>query len=459
MHGPSFLPIALILLLLFGDNVLITRKGEKIEGPVAREGGEYVVQTVTGPRRFPESEVALVFESLRDVTQRADERFREAKRLYEEASRLEESNPTRNQKLALAMEIAQGAVATYQHLQPHYGGASHSSIPNSIQVMLQFIRLCRGASTSDVAAGAAGGRAPTAIVLEETAFVFTPPHEGTRPWVVTGDLGSGLNSAAQDLAHVSPERRLAAVKRLTHPPSPLHLSGLLKLLETEQDPKVLLALSEGLAFMDTPAVLKSLGWAKKETDPARRELAFAVLRGSGDRAAFEFLAAWFEEAPPATHPDRAAFASAFRQFHGLAVPHLKELLTRNRSPRLQTESIRQLGVIGDKAAGPMLLKTLGPYTKDSAISLLKLGKPAIPTLMEGARSHESETRRICLYFLRKLTGVQQQNMVHFETWWNANRKTVLEEEKSWWEDQGKKDWPVAATAFSTYDLPMESIVP
>jgi len=126
---------------------------------------------------------------------------------------------------------------------------------------------------------------------------------------------------------------------------------------------------------------------------------------------------------------------------------------------VQTETIRQLGVIGDKAAGPMLLKTLGSYTKDSAVSLLKLGKPGYPTLLEGGRSHDADTHKVCLHFLRKFSGINQVNLTHFETWWGTNRKTVLEEEKVWWEDQAKKGWHVEPGAFATYDLPMESIVP
>src|SRR6266446_4169226 len=102
MHSRGTALSTLLFLILAGDSVLITRKGEKYEGPVTREGGEYVVQTVTGPRRVPDTDVALVFENLREVTQRADERFREAKRLYEEASKLDEVNPSRNQKLSLA---------------------------------------------------------------------------------------------------------------------------------------------------------------------------------------------------------------------------------------------------------------------------------------------------------------------------------------------------------------------
>jgi len=458
MQPPVSGLLALLLLILAGDNVLITKKGEKFEGPVSREQGRYVVQTATGERRFSEDEVGLVFENLRDVTQRADDRFREAKRLYEEASLLDEANPARNQKLSLATEIAQGAVTTYQYLQPHYPGPSHSSIPNSIQVMMQFVRLCRGAATSDLAVGVSGAKS-SLVTLDATTFAFAPPPAADRPWVFSEELGAGLGGAARDLASPDPARRIDAVKRLTHPPSPLHLTTLLKLLEGEHDATVIRALADGLGLMDSALVLKSLSWVKRDTDPARRSAALAILRSAGDRAAFDFLMDWFEEAPPAAHPDRAAFASAFRQFHALAIPQLKELLTKNRNPKVQSEAIRQLGVIGDKAAGPMLLKTLGSYTKDSAVSLLKLGRPAIPTLIEGARSHEAETHRICIFFLRKFTGVQQQNLVHFETWWSMNRKTVQEEERTWWEEQSRKGWAVDAAAFSTYDLPMESIVP
>jgi HEAT repeat protein len=458
MNGSGIALLSALLLLAAGENVLITKKGEKFEGPVAREPGVYVVQTVTGPRRVPEAEVALVFENLRDVLQKADERFGEAKRLFEEAKGLDEANPVRNQKLALAVEISQGSVATYQLLQPHYTGASFSTIPNAIQVMMQFIRICRGAATSDVSLASGSARSGT-VALDAAEFAFTAPAAAARPWVVADDLGPGLRASAQDLGHPDAARRLEAVKRLTHPPSPLHLTALLKLLESEKDAEVLAAVGEGLAFMDSGPVLKSLGWAKKESDAARRTLAFSIVRGVGDRAAFDFLMDWFEDAPPATHADRAHFASVFRQYHALAVPQLKDLLTKNRNPKAQTEAIRQLGVIGDKAAGPMLLKTLTGYTKDSAVSLMKLGKPAYPTLLEGGRSPDAETHRVCLHFLRKLSGIKQQNLTHFETWWATNRKTVQEEEKAWWEEQAKKGWPVEAGAFASYDLPMESIVP
>ncbi len=457
MHGTWIASLASFFLLLAGDGVLLTKKGEKIEGPISRGPDGYVVETVTGPRRFPEADVALVFENFREVTQKADDRFREAKRLYEEAKGMDESNPARNQKLQLAVEIAQGAVGTYQLLQPHYSGSSYATIPNSIQLIMQFIRLCRGAATSEITMPSS---AKSGIVaLDDTTFTFTPPITAEQSVLFSQELGPGLMAAAADLSHADATKRLDAVKRLTHPPSAIHVTALLKVLEAEKDPAVLHALSDGLGLMDPAPVLKSLSWAKKETDPVRRGLVFSVLRSAGDRAAFDFLVDWFEDQPPATHAERAAFASLFRQFHLLAVPSLKDLLTRNRSPKVQSETIRQLGVIGDKAAGPMLLKTLGSYAKDSAASLQKLGKPNYGVLIEGARSSDSEMHRICLHFLRTFSGIRQVNLGHFETWWAMNRKTVADEEKAWWEEQAKKGWPVEASAFALYDLPLERIVP
>ena len=458
MHGTGIALLAALLLPCVGESVLITKKGEKFEGPIAKVGGDYVIETVTGPRRIPQAEVALVFENLREATQKADDRFEEAKRLFEEAQAMDEANPVRNQKLALAVELAQASVGTYRLLQPHYPGSSYASIPGGIQRMMQFIRICRGAATSDVSLSSAAGKSGI-VALDDATFAFSAPAPTQAPWFLKDELGEGLGAAAQDLNHPDAARRLEAVRRLTHPPSPLHLTALIKLLENENDPAVLQAVSEGLAFMDTSLVARSLGWAKKETDPARRSLVFSVLRGAADRAAFDFLMDWFEGSPPASHADRAAFAGAFRQFHALAVPQLKDLLAKNRSPKVQTEAIRQLGVIGDKAAGPTLLKTLTSYPRDSAASFLKLGKPAYATLLEGGRSPDPETHRICLYFLRKFSGIRQQNLTHFESWWAMNRKSALEEEKAWWEDQAKKGWIVEPATFSTFDLPMESIVP
>src|SRR5258708_12907612 len=95
MHGCGIALFASLLLLLSGENVLITKKGEKYEGPISKAGSDYVIQTITGPKRIPEAEVGIVFESLRDIMQTADDRFREPKRLFAEAKAMYPSNPVR----------------------------------------------------------------------------------------------------------------------------------------------------------------------------------------------------------------------------------------------------------------------------------------------------------------------------------------------------------------------------
>ena len=57
MHGSGIALLGSFLLLLGGESVLITKKGEKYEGPISKAGTEYVIQTVTGPKRIPEAEL------------------------------------------------------------------------------------------------------------------------------------------------------------------------------------------------------------------------------------------------------------------------------------------------------------------------------------------------------------------------------------------------------------------
>ncbi len=444
--------------LLQADAVLITRSGERLRGSVSREGADYVVLTAAGPRRIPAAEAGVLFEEIRTPIARSDERFKEAKRIFEEAAKLDEAHPLRNPKIQQAIETAQGAVQVLQLLEPHYGG-EHPALGRNIQLMMQFIRLCRGAATSD-RAGAPAPAKPALVPLLDPQFAFdAPPGREPGRKSFDGELGPGLQELAEGLSDPDEARRAEALGALIHPPSPLHADALLKLLETEQSPALLRVLGEGLAWMDPAVVLKSLGWWRKETDPVRRGVALGLARAQGGRAAFDFIFDGFSEAPPATHPDRALFASAFRQYRAWAIQALKDLLTKNRNPKLQIEIIRQLGVIGDKAAGPMLLKTLDAYPKDSAASLLKLGKPALPTIVEGAKSNDHETKRICLHFCRRLTGVQGINLTHFEAWWKSNGRQVVEDERLHWEEQARKGFAVEPSAFAVYDLPMESIVP
>lgn len=440
-----------------GDRTLITRKGEVLKGKITPSADRYVVDSPAGLRTIDAADVGCVFGDPHEVVLQAETRFAEAKRIYGEAEAIPEADARRNQKILSAMEIAQGAAGLYNLIEPHCRDEDKASIAKNLQVLLQFLRLCRGAATSEIAGAAANPLKPIALV--EMNFTFKAQAAAPHPWVYQEELGPGLAAWAKDLLNPDEAQRLEAVKHLTHPPAVAHLPTLLKVLESERSPDIVKALGEGLAWQDPAVVLKSLAWAKRENDPAKRSIAFSIARAQADRAAFDFLLEWFVESPPAKHDDRAAFGSAFRQFHAWSAVQLRDLLTRQRNPKLQMEILRQMGAIGDKAAAPMLVKALTSYPRDAVVSLLKLGKPALPAIIEGSRSEQPEMRRLCVWLLRKITGVTTStNTVTFETWWTANKKQVAEDEKAWWEDQAKHGYAIPVTFFAPYDQTLEAIV-
>jgi len=440
-----------------GERTLLTKSGDLYKGKVTQSGEVYLVDTPAGPKSFQAYEVGCVFEDPHEILVQADARFAEAKRIYGEAEKLADTDRARNEKILAAIDLAQGAAALGNLIQPYCAGEDRNSLQRDLPIILQFLRLCRGSATSEMA-GASGGPAVKMVALVDVRFTYQAPPAADRPWVHKEELGPGLAAVAQDLLNPDAPKRLEAVKRLSHPPAAAHLAAILKVLENEHDPAVLKILAESLAWQEPATVLKSLGWAKKDADPARKAIAFSVARAASDRTALDYLVDWFAEMPPAKHDERAAFGAAFRQYHAWSTPQLKELLSKQRNPKLQTEILRQMGAVGDKAAGPMLVKALSTYPRDAAVSLLKIGKPALPVIIEGCHSDQQDVRRICIAICRKLTGVNSFNAGSFETWWAANKKQVADDEKTWWEEQAKHSFAVAPAFFAPYDLPLEAIV-
>lgn len=448
----------LAVLLAAGDRTLITKKGEVYKGTITQSGDTYHVDSLAGPRKFPASDVACVFDDPHEVVVKAEDLYREAKRIYEESEKLPDADRLKNEKILTAIERAQGAATLCNLVEPFARDGDRAAISKTVPVVLQFIRLCRGAATSELA-GTAPAAKPKVVALVDVHFSFQPPPAVEHKWIYKEELGPGLGVLAQDLLNPEAAKRLEAARRLSHPPAAAHLATILKLLESERDPAILKALAEGLAWQDPAVVLKSLAWAKREADPAKRAIAFSVAREANDRAAFDFLLDWFADAPPAKPEDRAAFGAAFRQYHAWSASQLRDLLTRQRNPKLQMEILRQLGAVGDKASAPMLVKAMASYPRDAVVSLLKLGKPAVPAICEGSRSEQPEMRRLCIWLLRKITGVNTSfNTASFENWWVANKKQVAEDEKAWWDEQAKHRYAIPPGFFAPYDLPLEAIV-
>jgi hypothetical protein len=426
------------------DLIVLTHGGRKLAGRVTQDGAFTRVDTPLGPERLPTKDVAAVFRSPAEAAEQAQGRFRTAKAAYAQAETMDVANPLRNEKLQLAIEQAQAAAAVYRALETHFGSDASLQIPKNVQVLQQFIRLCRGSSTSDLA-GAPASRGPLLPLVAAEFKAPTADDALERPWELSTPLAPGLADRARDLENPDPERRIEAARALLHPPSAEHQAALLKLLEVERDPAVVRVLGGGLGLLDAGSLLKSLGWAKKAEAGPKQGIVMGLARTSGDRAAFDFVASWFVESPPDRNEERALFAGAFRQFQAWSVPWLKELLTKHRQPKLQIEILRQMGVVGDKTFGTLLVKALPAYGREASVALQKIGKPVVPFLMEGTKSNDPDQRQACLGLLRRITGVNGINMSHFEKWWDENRKAVLEQ------DAARQDDPVTPADFNGFE--------
>lgn len=428
------------LLLLAGaqDLTVLTHDGRKLAGPVRAEGAV----TVVGAERVPTKDVAAVFRLPAEAAEQAQARFRTAKEAFAAAEALDVADPRRNDQLHLAIEQAQAAAGIYRALGTHYGEDAAIGAARNLQIIQQFLRLARGSSTSDLA-GTAVAKGPLLPLVEFEVKAPEAVEAADRPWALATPLGPGLAERAKDLEHVDAERRLEAAKALLHPPSPEHLPALLKLLEAERDAEVIAALGAGLGRVEPGPLLKSLGWARKAGGP-KAEIAMGLARAAGDRPAFDFVAAWFVESPPDRNEERALFGAAFRQFQAWSTPWLRELLTKQRAPKMQVEILRQMGVVGDKAFAPLLVKAIVAYPREATVGLQKIGKPAVPYLMEGTKSPDPDQRQPCLTLLRRITGVNGINMGHFEKWWDENRKAVAEAEAARAAD------PVTPADFAAY---------
>ena len=414
---------ALLTLAGADDLTVLTHDGRKLAGPVRTDGAF----TVVGAVRVPTKDVAAVFRAPAEAAEQAQEKFRTAKAAFARAETLDAADPLRNDQLHLAIEQAQTAAGVYRALAAHYGDDPALQAAKQLQVIQQFVRLCRGSSTSDLA-GAAVVRGPL-VPLVDVEFKAPEAVDGPgRPWVLAAPLAAGLAERAKDLDNPDAARRLEAAQALLHPPSPEHLPALLKLLEAEREAELIRALGDGLGLMEPGPLLKALAWAKKAEAGPKAAIVMGLARSAGDRPAFDFVAGWFVENPPDHPEERALFAGAFRQFQAWSVPWLRELLTKQRAPKMQLEILRQMGVVGDKSFAPLLVKAIVAYPRDATAGLLKIGKPAVPYLMEGTKSPDPDQRQPCLALLRRITGVNGINMGHFEKWWDENRKAVAEAE-------------------------------
>ena len=452
----SVAALILCLTLAPGDQTLLTWEGGKAVGTVTLSADTYVVKSASGVRRFAITEVACVYRRPSELPVRADSWFSEAQRLFKEAKPMEESNPIRNRKARLAIERAQGAANLYRLAAPLVAGGLPEA-GSKVKQMLQFIKACRGLVSSD-RAGATTEAVPEITPLAATDFKYDPAKAGAASWAYTVALGPGQNAIAEDLVNAVVAKRLAAVQRLVHPPSPRHLSTLIKILEIESDPSVIKALGDGLGTMDATPYIKNLEWAKQTTDPVKRSVVFTLVRSASPKEALAFLVDWFGKMPPSTKAERAAFGAAFREFREKAVPKIKALVQKTKSPSVRKELFVQMGLIGDPAFAPALIKALSVHTREALAALWTIGKPAMPAAIGSMRAGDPVIKKYSIWLVRAWTRIDRFDPVPYQKWWVQNHREVEAGQEERWTRQAAAGYAVKDSELSVFEMSLRSII-
>jgi len=325
----------------------------------------------------------------------------------------------------------------------------------------QLMRLLRDALGSSTSGDESFSGSAPPVPLERLGSGPRDPDLPGRAAGITDDLGSGQVTAARNLGSKDVAARMAAARSLTSPPAPHARAALCLAMSKETSPEALGALVEALVRLDLESTLKSdFGWALKDREWNRVHAFLQLLRRIGTRPACEFVAECFRESPPFDHKGRAAYASAFRRMRPGSLEELRNILLKSKERPVQIEAVRQLGVLRDRAAAPVLKvamtaaatgalprELLGPCV----FALETMGKPAFPVLLEAMNDGNEDVRRNVRALVQRISGEALDGVSEASKWWQRNRKSVEDDELKFWKEQEAKDYPVAPDEFRIFD--------
>ena len=461
IRGWCLLAAAVLVLAPAGDRTVITAEGKIHSGTVTREGATVLVSGPSGTLRIPAGKVVAVFSNAPEARAIATGRLEEAKKLFEEAGAMPERDPLRRHKLSVSLEICKETRDLIEILERGSLAGERGALAGVMRQLPQLMRLLRDAMGSsgvgeETAPGGAG-RVPFERLGSEPRVSDPPPRTGE----VTVDLGSGQVAAVRNLGAKELAARLAAARSLISPPAPHARAALCAAMSTETNPEALAAIVEALVRLDLEPTMKSdLAWALQERDWPRLQAVLQLLRRIGTRPACDFVMECFKESPPFDHKGRAAYASAFRRMRPGSLEELRNTLLKTKERQVQVEAVRQLGVLRDRAAAPMLKvamtaaatgalprELLGPCV----FALETLGKPAFPVLLEAMNDGNDDVRRNARALVQRISGEPLDGVSEASKWWQRNRKSVEEDELKFWKDQEARDYPVAPDEFRIFD--------
>jgi hypothetical protein len=289
-----------LLLLLTGPragDVLVLKNGTKVAGRVVQKDEHYEVTTEFGLRTYLKEEVDRVLSGPRELLGDADGLVEAAKKDYEAALALPESQQQARFRDAVAkVTKAREIVAPVSDLFP-----DDAALAKKLSLIMQLMRLCRERLVSEVAGPASrGGSAPTgALRVDDALATLASLPKRSEP----ARRAAALSAFRAQRAGDAYDMATAAMLFLARPEAEWRLEG-----------PGLAALQE---YFDK-------GWLKepaKLTPSAHLEAAaFLAARRPGAGAGGEALAlfglAHLSYAPPGPEAEKAARALGLTVDHG-----------------------------------------------------------------------------------------------------------------------------------------------
>jgi len=444
-----------------GTRTVVTRDGKILEGTVTREGAVVVVATADGPVRLPAQTVVAIFETYPDARREAASRLGQAKKLFEEATAKPDHDPLRRRLLAVSLDICRETRDLIQILEGHTSATERAELIELMRQLPQLMRLVRDAKGATATAEGSLDDPIEPVPLDSLGLEVKFPSTTQDPTEVKEALGTGQVAMIGELASTEPEARVLAARKLTSPPAPHALPALSKVMQKESDRDVLAALVEAIARLDVEPHLKSeFAWMLGEDELNRRIAIIHLGRRLPSRAACDFLGECFRTRPPTHIQVRVAFASAFRKFRPRSIEVLREALVKSKDVAARAEVVRQLGVLRDRAALPLLKMTLVPAAgaggspdlfRVSIFAIESLGKASVPLLVELMGDPNSAIKRQAQALAKRITEEEVDGIDELQKWWARNRRYVDEDEKEFWKEQEKKDFPVGADEFRIFE--------
>ncbi len=157
MHASRlFLPAVLAALLApalpAAADVVFLKGGQRIEGEVEQKDSSLVLKTEFATLTIPKEDVAKIVRDVVAFMAEAETLHLQARKMFEEALKIENDNKAANAKLKDAVELLKKAAGLYNEARETYTGDKYADLDKAAVKLFQEMRIYRDKMHSEIAA-------------------------------------------------------------------------------------------------------------------------------------------------------------------------------------------------------------------------------------------------------------------------------------------------------------------